>query len=1005
MLSAQQVASVLGYSESEHWVSAEVGFNDHLLRRAREAGVIGTYVFQTSPADYRVLPHRSAVHIAQATTLAEAREIHRSLWNLGDAPFLIIVLPSEVRVYTGFKYDTENDNPLQTVATTSAALIAAGLAEFHASQIDSGRIWDTWGKRLPVNERVDHSLLRDLNILGEQLIDSHGLEPEVAHSLIGKYIYIRYLRERDILSDRWLTESGVDIARTLGRNATLSSFRQLVNAIEQRFNGRVFPLPLEGDNAPQDDAVSYVASVLLGDSPEGQLSIIDEYTPDFKIYDFSYIPVELLSSIYEQFLHAQGGGRKSGAFYTPEPVAEYLLSEVNEFRPLRKGLRILDPCCGSGVFLVLAYRRLIEAELRAQPDGKLRPSELRRILTESIFGVERNQEACYVTEFSLLLTMLSYIDPPELHRNKQFEFPVLHNTQIFEQDFFNLGGPVWSHGTSFDWIVGNPPWVELDPRDADERFAVSWITENASIYPVARFRTSEAFCWLVTELLSETGCVGLLVHATTLSNDSSRNFRREFFTRNHVAKVTNFSNLSYVLFDRRAEAPAATLIYAPDQPSTEPKPTVHFGPFVANQLPIRTQLSKRSWVITVYENEISVIDRENASSGDALVWKMALWGSYRDKTVLGRMRRLFTTTVQELAGERGCSLALGVQLRTSADDRSGEDVFCSELETTRVLDPDIMNASKRRFTIPSAALKDNACTYIRARGGRKGLRLIKAPHLVVTPIYAAYSEEDFVLTHPRIGIAGKSSDADFLRALSVYLNSNIAKYLAFFGSTSWGVDRTSFVLSDVADIPIPQLSDAQIAALAVVHKSINEEPRFLDTRDEEQLDLTEIVAKILGLPENITYLADEFVTIRLGMNKGKVDNVSVRAPETSDLTAYGQVLTDELNSFADLNHRVTLYPSKEFVCCAIDLGGPGESDARPVIVDSVQDVSEIEPIWKLLRSAPSQWVYVQRSLRIFDGDRVVLVKASRRIDWTRMQALLDSDDIIAEVLSQLGRGD
>jgi hypothetical protein len=81
---------------------------------------------------------------------------------------------------------------------------------------------------------------------------------------------------------------------------------------------------------------------------------------------------------------------------------------------------------------VLAYRRLIEGELSKRKGKKLSPDELRQILEKSIFGVESSGEACYVTEFSLILTLLSYVEPPELHENENFKFPDLHDRNIFK---------------------------------------------------------------------------------------------------------------------------------------------------------------------------------------------------------------------------------------------------------------------------------------------------------------------------------------------------------------------------------------------------------------------------------------------------------------------------------------------------------------------------------------------------------------------------------------------
>jgi len=78
------------------------------------------------------------------------------------------------------------------------------------------------------------------------------------------------------------------------------------------------------------------------------------------VFGVHYIPIETLSVIYEQFLHAEDKGKDAGAYYTPVPLVNFMLQEMEEHSPLRPGMRVLDASCGSGAFLVQCYRRLIE---------------------------------------------------------------------------------------------------------------------------------------------------------------------------------------------------------------------------------------------------------------------------------------------------------------------------------------------------------------------------------------------------------------------------------------------------------------------------------------------------------------------------------------------------------------------------------------------------------------------------------------------------------------------
>jgi hypothetical protein len=148
---------------------------------------------------------------------------------------------------------------------------------------------------------------------------------------------------------------------------------------------------------------------------------------DFQPYDFSFIPIETLSVIYEQFLHSPKNGklsrgRKAGAYYTPLPLVNYILNELEMRRPLVEGMRVLDPSCGSGAFLVQCYRALIEKRLS---NGPLRPVELGELLVHHVYGLDRDGDACQVAEMSLILTLLDYTTPPDLENNPRFKLPIL----------------------------------------------------------------------------------------------------------------------------------------------------------------------------------------------------------------------------------------------------------------------------------------------------------------------------------------------------------------------------------------------------------------------------------------------------------------------------------------------------------------------------------------------------------------------------------------------------
>ena len=136
---------------------------------------------------------------------------------------------------------------------------------FSADAIDSGAIWGRWGEKVEPEHRLERSLLRNLRELDKWLRKKAGLKPETSHALIGKYVYLNYLRARNILSDQKLDRFGAVESDVFGRTARLSVVRKVIDYLEEWLNGSVFPLRFTGDGAPTEEHVRHVAGVFSGD--------------------------------------------------------------------------------------------------------------------------------------------------------------------------------------------------------------------------------------------------------------------------------------------------------------------------------------------------------------------------------------------------------------------------------------------------------------------------------------------------------------------------------------------------------------------------------------------------------------------------------------------------------------------------------------------------------------------------------------------------------------------
>ena len=774
-MSEVSIPKLLGYNKTENYLDFESGNCDvltehtHIFRKAVDkCGLQGVYVLGDDSGSEKksVVP---VVYVCKVNSDEEADDIHRIVWNQNIVPFLVVQANKKVRLYSGFSYDHKNPQTGILEAAIEYNEISQRLSNLTAESIDNGSVWEQWGDKVTPEKRVDWNLLSNLQKLDECL-RADGVDKDTSHALIGKYVYLHYLRGRDILSDRKFKKWGIKPESVFSRNATLKSFWALIKCLEDWLKGKVFPL-----GKIKSTHLKLVAGVFAGNAPDGQMHL------DFDAYDFSYIPIETLSVVYEQFLHiseTEGEittGKKAGAYYTPIPVVNFILTELNERLPLKEGMKVLDPSCGSGAFLVQCYRYLIESYLTKHNTNNIQPAVLRELLENHIYGVDRDPDACHVAELSLILTLLDYVTPPDLERHHNFELPSLLNQNIFQADFFETetSWTEFAENNKFEWIVGNPPWIALSSKNilVEDQPIWNWMKANNEAFPIGGNQTAEAFAWKVTDHLSDNGVIGLLFPAMTLFKNESKGFRKKLFSKMQAWCVANFANMAYVLFAGRAEVPAAAFFYGNRKTSECSKNTtdlenekiVTYSPFVANQVanrPSTNNKKQETWNIVINTDEIRDIPLDEAITGDMLPWKLALWGSYFDWKLIKKIQHRYPS-FEEYKKEHQLLVAEGLKRRDYPFDFNNE----------RTIDLKKLRNCGRIFVFPDKSFVKLAIkNKSKATTSRSGLKVSYPPHIFVdgSRRFSIYSDQFLAIPSRHIGIAGSNEQSNILKTLSPY---------------------------------------------------------------------------------------------------------------------------------------------------------------------------------------------------------------------------------------------
>jgi hypothetical protein len=514
--------------------------------------------------------------------------------------------------------------------------------------------------------------------------------------------------------------------------------------------------------------------------------------------------------------------------------------------------------------------------------------------------------------------------------------------------------------------------------------------------------------------LASNGYIGLLIHLNSLFNHESQKYRRSFFRKNIVRRITNFSNLAYSLFAGRGNEPAATLVYQEAQTDSIKPRIIHYAPLMVNQIINNTGKKSRriTWTITINENEISTLDPIEAETGDLVLWKTALWGSSRDIKIIKRLQRLFPSTLGELIDQKGWHFHKGLEVRHKSSGKGLESApYLSGWKAIEVnANVHFPNTPRTafRFTVPESILRPIAEEYLFTRKGRsRPFVLAKSPHLLIKAASGdcIFSAVDFVIPDPQLGIAATEDDTDYLRAISVFLNSSVIRYYLFFRSPSWGVGRSRVYPKDVRAIPLPIFSREQINRLSQLQMRLSHLEQSTELSNSSlQTMLDDSVEEVLSIPTNIRTITREFLSIKLQFNKGKSNVPASSPPSNEQLRDYGLTLRGELDTFTEgsgLRHRVELIYSKKIVVCSVEFIHWSGSSVLDICIKKAQrdDALLLDYIQEKVKQKFSQWFYVQRSIRIFEDSKIYICKSPRLIDWTKTQALIDSDDIISEILS------
>lgn len=874
-------------------------------------------------------------------------ETHRQLWNWGGVPLLYRLAEGVVQLFRcAHKPDFKDDNgaiicrPVKTLRL--AGKIAQALEQqpwWDLARLRNGTLWqDREACKLLLSDQhtAHRSLLQAVSDLREELDAKGVLRPPLRRKLLILSLLIAYLDDRKVFPAGFFADF---LPRAVGFFDVLTdgpALVKLLSALESRFNGNIFTLTPEEREALRTSQQLGRFSRLIQAQTErqGQDTL-------WRLYSFEDLPVELISHLYQLFVK-----NTDSSVYTPRHLVNLMLDEALDTKrldrliveqPEKEPEIILDPSCGSGVFLVEAYKRLV-LHWRSRNGWAHPPIKTLKALLRRVRGIDLEEGAVELAAFSLCLALCDALKPEQIRESIRL-FPALADDTLRHGCFFSVGQE-FLRGVKVSVIVGNPPFEsKLTTPGAERAYADYEAKHGKGALPdkqVAYLFLDEAM-----RSLSTGGVLCMLQQYNFLYNLQSLEFRRRFVDEWDVREILDFISVRGLFGKGDADTKVLAVVAQASRPKAD-RAILH-ATFRRSAL----AASGQGFDIDYYD--LHWVPRELALTNDA-VWRADLLGGGRVLDFVDRLKKFRTLSqyAEAMKWDFGEGFTEGAQgIARDASHIIGRKLLPSTAltaygvdESQIVIAPDKPiegPRSPKRFTPPVLLVREQ----------------MDMPHKLWGKFYLTYKNKI-------VGYAAPKSDLPALRSVAVWLGQDSVALRAYAACVSvrlFTQKATTLSAVDINSLPYPKTGSLDLSA--------NEQ----------------VVA------EDVTQWFRDFV--RLGE-----DSDIMRNHGADSLPAFNEVFCRQISTvYARKPLRALRAETWPGIICQPFVFGNGKADWTGA--ETLHDRLDA-----LLRERKGLALSVTRIARVYDGPFVFLIKPDRQRFWLRSVALRDADETLADLRAQ-----
>ena len=894
-------------------------------------------------------------------------DIHGKIWN-AQMPVVISDEGNYIKVYNGKSMNLDADKKIRL----------RDIVAYDLSQCDEKNAFSYWNVTNSLSldlyensmgkKNLNDFLIENLKYITKKLKDKYKIS--FANKWMLRVLFIRYLIDRGVN----IGYKGLDSDVKKSQEAFLDIMRNkdeffdLIRHLKESFNGNLFEMDEQKEKSEiTQDALSMLHDFITAkeDLQSGQFCL-------FPFYDFNIIPIELISNIYEILLGKEKQD-KDKAFYTPEYLADYIVNRtVGKYLVHEKECKVLDPSCGSGIFLVKSLQKILESN--AGTDGFLQDkNRIHDLVKNNIYGVDYNEEAVDVTIFSLYVTLFDYQDTKSLEK---FKLPLLKNENILVGDFFDEGNIKAIENVEFKFILGNPPWGSVKQKNyrkycADRKV----IPQNGEI--------CVAFLLKVREIGTENTECSLVIPSKMLYKGKSPSvaLRERLLSTAQLEQVLEISAVRKQIF-KGAVAPAAVLSFLCKK--STPTHKVEYISLKPNKY------LKIFGVIMIEPDDIKYVKQTLLLENDKL-WKILVYGGYWDFELIDGMSRNLKT-IKDIALENNLMMKKGLQ------DNDGDKKDSLHLVGREILDSE--------EAIDHFYLNAEACSiFSKTKIHRpRDPKIYEAPYVLFKKgldcsdysIRAVYAEKDFLFRETINCIKGSKEDKKVLLNLCGLLNSKLFSYFNLMLGSSAGIEREQVFLEELSEYPYVY-SDELVELVQEIQHAEDKE-----SREELQIRLDRCVMKMYGLEDD--YFVDYAVSVQIPMLCGTYQETKCDVEQMKEYAAIFARIWEKHFGQSKVHYAINIYPDVKgkFAAFQVKLS-LDEMKKNIAIMDNINIDENLGFLTDFMIYQLNDCFYQTKNIVEVSEDSFVIVKPIESRNWHPAMAIKDSHKVLNTVL--LGKED